>query len=73
MTKVTVDIDLDSASEMVRTMLMDDYQRLTAEGCEDSIDLLKALDVVIEYYTVPSKYQQWVIDRENHYYDRSTD
>lgn len=56
--KLTVDIDLDSASNLVLEMLKEDY-KLTQRIRWDDDNLLPALKEVIKYYSTPPEYEQW--------------
>lgn len=56
--KLTVDIDLDSASNLVLEMLKEDYQLTQRIGWDDD-NLLPALKEVIKYYSTVEEYEQW--------------
>ena len=66
-TKINVSLDFDQISELVRQSLIQDYelnQHPDYVDCSDwEIDpdkqLLKALEIVIEYYSTPEQFTEW--------------
>ena len=65
--KVKVDLDFDQISELVRQSLIQDYE-LNKDpdfvDCSDweidpDVQLLKALELVIDYYSTPEQFAEW--------------
>ena len=67
MTKVNVSLDFDQISELVRQSLIQDYelnQHPDYVDCSDweidpDFQLLKALELVIDYYSTPEQFAEW--------------
>ena len=65
--KVKVDLDFDQISELVRQSLIEDYELNKDPDFVDCSDweidpdkqLLKALEIVIEYYSTPEQFAEW--------------
>ena len=66
-TKINVSLDFDQISELIRQSLIQDYElnmHPDYVDCSDwSIDpdkqLLKALELVIDYYSTPEQFAEW--------------
>ena len=69
MNKITVDLDFDQLSELVRTSLIQDYELSIGLCPYDEVDkndkLLESLKEVIEYYSTPEQYKEWQKTLEN--------
>ena len=61
--KITIDLDFDQVSELVRTSLIQDYELSLVQWPYDEVDkndkLLESLKEVIEYYSTPEQYKEW--------------
>ena len=65
--KVKVDLDFDQISELVRQSLIQDYELNKGPDFVDCSDweidpdfqLLKALELVIDYYSTPEQFAEW--------------
>lgn len=65
--KYTVELDWESASNLVKHMLIEDYNMVNKPDSIDNSDdvlpedkeLVDALDVVIKYYSTPTEYKAW--------------
>ena len=65
--KVKVDLDFDQISELVRQSLIQDYKlnrHPDKVDCSDweidpDFQLLKALELVIDYYSTPEQFAEW--------------
>ena len=65
--KVKVDLDFDQISELVRQSLIQDYELNSHPDkvdCSDweidpDLQLLKALELVIDYYSTPEQFAEW--------------
>ena len=65
--KVKVDLDFDQISELVRQSLIQDYElnrHPDKVDCSDweidpDLQLLKALELVIDYYSTPEQFAEW--------------
>lgn len=65
--KHTVELDFDSVSQLIRKSLIYDYEinnRPDKFDCSDDViepdyDFLKCLEVVIQYYSSPSQFEEW--------------
>ena len=69
--KITIDLDFDQVSELVRTSLIQDYELSLVQWPYDEEDkndkLLEALKEVIEYYSTPEQYREWqkTLEKQN--------
>ena len=67
MNKINVSLDMDQVSELVRQSLIEDYELNKDPDFVDCSDweidpdkqLLKALEIVIEYYSTPEQFTEW--------------
>ena len=63
MNKITVDLDFDQVSELVRTSLIQDYEISLVQWPYDedgkNDKLLEALKEVIKYYSTPDQFAEW--------------
>ena len=67
MNKINVSLDMDQVSELVRQSLIEDYELNKDPDFVDCSDweidpdfqLLKALEVVINYYSTPEQFAEW--------------
>ena len=63
MNKITIDLDFDQVSELVRKSLIQDYELSIGLCPYDEVDkndkLLESLKEVIEYYSTPEQYKEW--------------
>ena len=63
MNKISVNIDFDQISELVRESLIEDYKICLVHWPYDeegrSEKLLDALKEVIEYYSTPEQFAEW--------------
>lgn len=63
MKKLTIDLDIEQATEFVREDLIDYYDCATFDLEEDSFDLV-ALRRVIKIYSTPDQYEQFCVERD---------